>query len=275
MEENTNTSETLPKEQYTFKFEENEIREIHKNQLKSTINALILNVICVIISIGFKIIFDTSNIIFGVLWGVFLMCSLIYLCRIISFRKAAKPAVAAMLTREYVYSVFDETLKIEVFEKGDKISEEHRKYTDIQLANNINAYILLTVSGRVFVVRKADLPENSLLLTVFDEPLKKAKIAQKRRKIALIIASICIAVGVVLGTLGNLNEKYTNEKAIENMKEAIEKTYDEYELLTWFNVYKDGRFTDAFILVVSEEKIDVLGYTSQNGEFITVENILV
>ncbi len=30
MEENTNTNETLPKEQYTFKFEENETREIYK-----------------------------------------------------------------------------------------------------------------------------------------------------------------------------------------------------------------------------------------------------
>lgn len=124
------------------------------------------------------------------------------------------------------------------------------------------------------MIRKTDFPENSLLLTAFDEPLKKAKIAQKRRKIALIIASICIAVGVVLGTLGNLNEKYTNEKAIENMKETIEKNYDEYELLTWFNIHKDGRFTDAFILVESDEKIDVLGYASQNGEFVTVEKYI-
>ncbi len=274
MNENINVNEILPREQYTFKYEENEIKEIHKKQLKPTINALILNVICVTISIGFKIIFDMSNIIFGVLLGVFLMCSLIYLCRIISFRKSAKNAVAAMLTREYVYSVFDETLKIEVFEKGDKISEEHRKYTDIQPENDISTYILLTVPGRVFVIRKADLPENSLLLTVFDEPLKKAKIAQKRRKTALIIASTCIAVGVVLGTLGNLNEKYTNEKAIENMKVAIEKTYDEYELLTWFNVHKDGRFTDALILVENDKKIDVLGYATQNGEAVTVEKHL-
>ncbi len=63
-------------------------------------------------------------------------------------------------------------------------------------------------------------------------------------------------------------------KSIENMKEVIEKTYDEYELLTWFNIHKDGRFTDAFILVESEEKIDVLGYASQNGEFVTVEKYI-
>ncbi len=274
MEENTNINEILPKEQYTFKFEENEIREIHKKQLKPTINALILNVICVIISIGFKIIFDTSNILFGVLLGVFLICSLIYLCRIISFRKSAKVAVAAFLTREYKYSVFDETLSIEVFDQGNKVSEEHRKYTDIQAVNDIGAYILLTVSGRIFVIRKSDLPENSLLLTAFDEPIKKVKVAKKRQNIALALALICFAVSVVLGMLGEFSEKFAKDQATENMKEAIEKTYDEYELLTWFNIHKDGRFTDAFILVESDEKIDVLGYASQNGEFVTVEKYI-
>ncbi len=121
------------------------------------------------------------------------------------------------------------------------------------------------------MIRKADLSENSLLLTAFDEPIKKVKVAKKRRNIVLALALICLAVSVALGILG---EKLTRDPAMENMKAAIEKTYDEYELLTWFNIHKDGRFTDAFILIESEEKVDVLGYASQNGELITVEKYL-
>ncbi len=272
--ENIDINERLPQEQYTFNFEENEIKEIHKKQLRPRIISLIISAIWVIILIASKVIFDISNITFGLVLGVFLILTVIHLCWIIAFRKSAKIAVAAMPMREYIYSVFDETLKIEVLDQGNKVSEEHRKYTDIQAVNDIGAYILLTISGRIFVVRKADLPENSLLLTVFDEPIKKAKVGQKRRKIALIIASICIVAGVALGTLGEFSEKFTKDQATENMKIAIEKTYDEYELLTWFNIHKDGRFTDAFILVESDEKVDVLGYASQNGEFVTVEKYI-
>lgn len=132
MEENTNINEMLPKEQYTFKFEENEIREIHKKQLKPTINTLILNVICVIISIGFKIIFDISNIIFGVLLGVFLICSLIYLCRIISFRKTAKPAVDAMLTRELYIRFLIKHSKLKFLSRAIK---QPRNIESIRISN--------------------------------------------------------------------------------------------------------------------------------------------
>ncbi len=221
--------------------------------------------------IVFKLTLDISDISFGGFLGVFLIFTIIYLRGIIAFRKNAKTTVAVFLTREYVYSVFDETLKIEVFDQGNKINEEHRKYTDIQAVNDIGTYILLNISGRIFIIRKADLSANSLLLTVFDEPIKNAK---KRRKTALIILFVCIAAGIVMGTLGEFSEKFTKDQAMENMKAAIEKTYDEYELLTWFNIHKDGRFTDALILVESDGKIDVLGYASQNGEYITVEKCI-
>ncbi len=274
MKENIDINEILPQEQYTFNFEENEIKEIHKKQLHPRIIFLIISVILVIILIGSKVVFDISNITFGIVLGVFLILTVIHLCWIIAFRKNAKTAVAAMPMREYVYSVFDETLKIEVLDQGNKASEEHRRYTDIQAVNDIGAYILLTISGRIFVIRKADLSANSLLLTVFDVPIKKAKVAKKRRNIALALALICFAVSVVLGTLGEFSEKFAKDQATENIKTAIEKTYDEYELLTWFNIHKDGRFTDAFILVENDEKIDVLGYASQNGEFVTVEKYI-
>ncbi len=274
MNENINVNEILPKEQYTFKYEENEIKEIHKKQLHPRIISLIISVIGVIIFIASKVIFDISNITFGLVLGVFLILTVIHLCGIIAFRKGAKSAVSAMSKREYIYSVFDETLSIEVFDQGNKVSEDHRKYTDIQAVHDIGAYILLTISGRIFVIRKADLSANSLLLTVFDEPIKKVKVAKKRRNIALVLAFICFAVSIVLGTLGEFNEKFAKDQAMENMKAAVEKTYDEYELLTWFNIHKDGLFTDAFILVESDEKIDVLGYASQNGEFVTVEKYI-
>ncbi len=274
MEENININEILPKEQYTFKYEENEVKEIHKKQLNPRIISLIVSAIWVIILIGSIVVFDISNITFGILLGVFLLITIVNLSGIILFRKSAKIAVAAMPKREYIYSVFDETLSIEVFDQGNKVSEEHRKYTDIQAVNDIGAYILLTISGRIFVIRKADLSANSLLLTVFDEPIKKVKVAKKRRNIALVLALICFVVSIVLGTLGEFNEKIAKDQAMENMKAAVEKTYDEYELLTWFNIHKDGRFTDACILVESDEKIDVLGYASQNGEFVTVEKYI-
>ncbi len=271
MNENINVNEILPREQYTFKYEENEIKEIHKKQLRPRIISLIVSAIWVIILIGSKVIFDISNITFGLVLGVFLILTVIHLCGIIAFRKGAKPAVAAMSKREYIYSFFDETLKIEVIDQGNKVSEEHRKYTDIQAINDIGAYILLTISGRIFVIRKADFSANSLLLTVFDEPIKKAKVAKKRRNIALVLAFICFAGNIALGTLGELSEKSTKDQAMENMKAAIEKTYDEYELLTRFNVKKDGKFVDSLVLVESGGKVDVLRYASKDGEALTVD----
>ncbi len=137
----------FPQEQYTFKYEENEIKEIHKKQLHPIIISLIISVIWVIILIGSEVIFDISNITSGIFLGVFLLITIVNLGGIILFRKSAKTAVAAMPMREYKYSVFDETLSIEVFDQGNKVSEEHRKYTDIQTVNDIGAYILLTISS--------------------------------------------------------------------------------------------------------------------------------
>lgn len=112
MKENTDINEILPKEKYSFTFKENEIKSIHKKQLHPTIISLIISVIWVIIFIASKVIFDISNITFGIFLGVFLICTIVNLRGIMLFRKTAKLAVAAMLTREYLYSVFDETLTI-------------------------------------------------------------------------------------------------------------------------------------------------------------------
>ncbi len=79
---------------------------------------------------------------------------------------------------------------------------------------------------------------------------------------------------MVFGALGEAGKKHTNDQATKNMKTAIERMYDEYELLNWFNVRKDGRFTDSWILVESDGKIDVLSYVSANNQLITVERYI-
>ncbi len=273
MEENVK-KEMPPKERYTFRYEEKEIREIHKKQLKPAINTLIANVIFIIIVIGFKLVSDMSSILFGVLLGIFILSTVVFLRWIISFRKSARAALAAMPERKYIYSVFDDILKIEVFEKDNKISEETRRYTDISSVNDAGAYYLFTVAGRIFVIRKRELAADSLLWTVFDKPAKKVKVAQRRVNIALIILLVSAVLAMAFGELGKAGEKHANDQATESMKTAIEKTYDEYELLNWFNVRKDGLFTDSVILVESDGKIDVLGYASENNELITVERYI-
>ncbi len=264
----------FPQEQYTFNFEENEIREIHKKQLKPTIRFFVLIVTCLVLAMASNLIWDTSDVRLGICIGALLILAIMYLRGIVSFRKSAKTARATMLMREYVYSLFEETLKIEVFEQGNKISEDTRRYSEIQSVNDIGAYLLLTFAGHIFAIRKSDLAADSRLSAILEAPMKKGKVSQKRRNVALAIALICLAVGIVFGTLGEFSEKFTKDQATEKIKIAIEKTYDEYELLTWFNIHKDGRFTDKFILVENDEKIDVLGYASQNGEFVTVEKYI-
>ncbi len=268
------TNEMCPIEQYTFRYAENEIREIHKKQLKPTIRFCVLIVTCLVLATASNLIWDVSDVRLGICIGAFLIVAIMYLRGIVSFRKSAKAARATMLMREYVYSVFEETLKIEVFEQGNKISEDTRRYSEIQSVNDIGAYLLLTLAGHIFVIRKSDLAADSRLSAILEAPMKKGKVSQKRRNVALAIALICLAAGIVLSVLGELSEKFAKDQAMENMKAAIEKSYDEYELLTWFNIHKDGRFTDAFILVEHDGKIDVLGYASQNGEAVTVEKYL-
>ncbi len=272
--ENIDINEILPQEQYTFNFEENEIREIHKKQLKPTIRFCVLIEICLVLAMTSNLIWDVSDVRLGICIGAFLIVAIMYLRGIVSFCKSAKTARATMLMHEYVYSVFEETLKIDVFEQGNKISEYTRRYSEIQSVNDIGAYLLLTLAGHIFVIRKSDLAADSRLSAILEAPMKKGKVSQKRRNIVLAIALICLTVGIVLSMLGEFSEKFTKDQVMESMKAAVEKTYDEYELLTCFNIHKDGRFTDAFILVESDGKIDVLGYATQNGEAVTVEKYL-
>ncbi len=81
-----------------------------------------------------------------------------------------------MPKRKYIYSAFDEMLKIEVFEKDNRISEETRKYADISSVNDVGAYYLFTVAGRIFVIRKNELAADSLLSIVLDGPAKKQRL---------------------------------------------------------------------------------------------------
>ncbi len=272
MEENTQFNEISPIEKYSFKYDEDETKLIHQKQLKPTINALIASVIFAIALVFYKFVSDMPNILFGVFLGIFLIYIIVYLRGILLFQKNAKVYRSAMQTREYVYSIFDGTLKIEIYEEGNKIAEENRKYSEIQAVNDIGAYLLLTFANRIFVIRKSEISEQSLLYTRLS--IQKTKTAKKKRKIALIVFLICAVLAIILGTLGKTYEKYTNNQAVENMKATIEKTYDDYELLTWFNVHKDGRFVDAFIIIESNGKVDVLGYASQNDELITVEKFI-
>lgn len=65
---------------------------------------------------------------------------------------------------------------------------------------------------------------------------------------------------IAMGIIGAGYSKYRNDKAVSEIKSVISETYDEFEFLTQFFAYRDGKFVDNLILVESQGKIDVLRY---------------
>lgn len=274
MEPNQHRPPSCPIETYTFRFPEEERKTIHKKQIRPTRNAAIICALAIAILILCWLLFDLSDVVFGILVGVFLICGFINLIGVLSFRKTAAASMATACQREYVYEVFEEKLRIEIYDNGEKIGEEVYRYADIQAVSDIGDHLLLTITGRIFIIRKADLSENSRLLTALGEPIQKIKTVQKKRRVAGVVALACITVGMILMVFGTLYTQYQNDQAIADMKEVISETYDEYEFLTHFHVHKDGRFIDHLILIEYEGKVDVLGYARLDEKLMTVDKLL-
>ena len=91
-----------------------------------------------------------------------------------------------------------------------------------------------------------------------------------------IKAKILILVGIVIIITSLISheyneykqeEKYQNElKQFEDeMKLAVAKSYSDFEILSHFAVYKDGKQIDCFIIIQTTEGIDLLQYVTYDG----------
>ncbi len=269
--------EPQPIETYTFRYSEEEVKEIHQKQLKPVLLSLIMCIAYILVMPFVWVLLEMPNILFGILTGMILLCAIVYIKGILVFKKSAKASRQTVPKREYVYSFYQDTFRIEILENETKINEENRSYAELQAITEIGSYFLLTLAGRIFIIRKAALAPNSVLLTSFPKPIKNTKKHETCKLVVLILALVCLIVSTVFGAISKLTENDPNASELsayeQEMRAVIAEEYDEYELLAYFNVKKEDQVIDVLCLVEQDGKVDVLSYCSYDGKQMILERL--
>ncbi len=261
----------LQVEQYTFKPSEAELRAINKRRERPLVGYLITVVAFVAVCILFRVIGLLPNGAFGILLGVLGLCLLIAVLRLRAFRKQVPKAVERGVQCEYTYSLFADRLRLEVCKNGEKITEEIRYYSDIELLEDYGEHLLLTLAGRIYILRKSDLVADSILYTALAMQLEAGKKMGKRGKTSRTVCFVLLACMLVLYLGGKANESYQNKNRLSEVSEMVGA---DGEVLACFGVYKKTapfvtRLIDNLILVDADGELDVLRYRYSGGEFVT------
>ena len=193
---------SIPDNVHTYRYEADALKRIFKKlTLRNVIVIIATTVLWVFFLIGvisnsnYEI--DVELILLGALSVAATYAWVVHL----RTRKLWKKSIAEMIQCVYSYQIFDSYFVLNVF-KNDEAKRWYKvDFSEIEAIRRVDEYLLLTVSGQLYIIKKQDLPEGSPLFDIYrNSKLKKKSKLSARKK----VASITLFVLSILAIFGAL-----------------------------------------------------------------------
>lgn len=211
--------EVLPKEEYRFKYSNDELNEIDRLQRKDLYKRPILVAVICAITVFLFVLSQAPNFAYGFLAGVFLMGEIVNIKGIRVYKKAWPNTARRIQEQTYEYKVFDEYLGVNIYHENDIVRQSKCYYKDIEKIIPFGKWLILQFGGQAFIIRKADLKEGSFFLSYAPQPEpQKPPMATPPKWRAISIILFVASLMSILGALLLVNAASTlNGLILENV----------------------------------------------------------
>lgn len=152
-------------ETYLFNYQKSELNEIYRLQRRSLYKGPVLFTLaclfCAVISAGEPA--SSADFGLGLGVGALFIGLVFYFKNIRAYGKAWKKWIQSMCCSTYEYKLFSACLEVGVYRNGEKIRSFKYNYAAIEKIRPLKKWLLLFVDGQIFIIRKSNLKENSLI----------------------------------------------------------------------------------------------------------------
>lgn len=213
------TDENLPNETYRFHFDKDELKAIHRLQIKTILKRpIIFTLICVLL-IALFIVASAPEYTIGFTSGMFLIGVFSYIKGIIAHSKTWKGNINIISKSTYEYKFFNDYIDISIYRENEKVRWSKCFFSDIEQIHQFYKWIFLQFGGQTFILRKKDLKDFSVLFShMYKSPTKVVEITDRNKwkgiSILLFVASLVSIFGALIlwGILSTANGLF-----VENM----------------------------------------------------------
>jgi transcriptional regulator with XRE-family HTH domain len=196
---------TAPLETYVFQYTVTDLREVFKSSRAPLIRrGVIFAAACAILFV-FLAAADAGDPLLGMLLGWFALGMVGHIRGIAAYGRAWKTAEKRAAETTYAYDVYDGYLMLTLSRGGEIMRTQKVYFDDIKSILPGKRYMILQISGEIYIVKRDELISDSAFLTLS----KRASAARGRAELkkttgALKTASILLAVLSYLTIMGAL-----------------------------------------------------------------------
>lgn len=189
----------LPVETYRFNFRSDELSAIHRKQILNIYKKPIIFLSVLLLLLLTYLTSYTIDPLCIIIITSIVITTLINLKSFLIHRKNLKKAAVRIAASVYEYNVFDDYIDIGIYRDDEKTSGYKCAFKDIEKISVMDKWLFLQFNGLMFILRKSDLKENSLLYYyMFNNPSKTVKTTSGS---GFYVLSILLFVGSLLSIL--------------------------------------------------------------------------
>lgn len=160
-ENSEQTEEASPVEACKFSFSKEELKKIHRMQMKDLYKKLIIFITASIFLIIFAIGINTPDSIIYFIFGAALVSIVFQIKTILAHNSVLKKSAERVCRSTYEYKFFEDYLTVSIYRNGEKIREAKCCYTDIEKIQPLGSWLTVQFGGQLYIIKKDELKENS------------------------------------------------------------------------------------------------------------------
>lgn len=164
-ESNGQADDSAPVEAYEFSFTKEELKKIHRMQMKGLYKKLIIFIAASVFLIMFAIGINTPDSIIYFIFGAAFISIVFQVKTILTHNSALKKSAEKVCQSTYEYKFFEDNLTVSIYRNNEKLRETKCCYTDIEKIQPLGNWLTVQFGGQLYIIRKDELKENSAFIS--------------------------------------------------------------------------------------------------------------
>jgi len=181
---------------YKFNFNENEVKEIYRLNIKNIYKRRILSVLILLFVIVFYIGTSAPDFAIGIFFGLTVLTFISGIKSITRYKKIWKKSAPRICESTYEYEVFEDYFKIRIYRNDETVRESKHKFTDIENVRISGKWFFMQISGQLYILKTNALKRESKFFISTDD--KKLKIPTEIKSGKIKIFSIILFAVTIL-----------------------------------------------------------------------------
>lgn len=201
-EKETQSTEAMPNEAYTFDFTKSELDELGRQQRKVFYKRPLILGLVLVLCFSSLIFLSAPEALVGFMGGVIFISMVSLIKGIHDYNKNWNETSGKVCESTYKYKIFDNYFIVNIYRKKEKVRESRCCFQDIERIYTLDSWLLIQFGGQLLIVRKNELKENSAFYSyMYKNQSKTVKVTSPNK---WMLASNILMVASLLSIYGAL-----------------------------------------------------------------------